>query len=85
MCTARRYRLIDGTKVIQEIDTRTQSTLSTPSGATGRNIAEEVPRSGPEPPSSGHIDIITDLVLCKSTKQTFVASSSRDGAIKIWK
>uniref|UniRef100_A0A1B0CEG3 non-specific serine/threonine protein kinase n=1 Tax=Lutzomyia longipalpis TaxID=7200 RepID=A0A1B0CEG3_LUTLO len=81
--TSYEYRLIDGTKVIQEIDTRTQSTLSAPVGA--RNSSEEVPRSGPEPPAPGHIDIITDLVLCKSTKQTFVASSSRDGAIKIWK
>ncbi|XP_055699019.1 phosphoinositide 3-kinase regulatory subunit 4 [Phlebotomus papatasi] len=79
--TSYEYRLIDGTKVIQEIDTRTQSTLSAHSGAAGL----EVPRSGPEPPASGHIDIITDMVLCKSTKQTFVASSSRDGAIKIWK
>lgn len=46
---------------------------------------EDSPRTGPETPPIGHIDGITDLVLCKNQRQMFIASSSRDGVIKLWK
>lgn len=50
-----------------------------------RSTVEETPKSGPELPATGHHDLITDLVMCKTQKQSFVASSSRDGVIKLWK
>lgn len=77
-------RPIDGTYVIQEIYNGNQQQ---PTGSTGasRGNVEEVPKPGPELPSVGHNDVITDLVLCRTQKQTFVASSSRDGVIKLWK
>lgn len=46
---------------------------------------EQQPRSGPELPQPGHIDVIADMLVCRTAKQTFVASSSRDGVIKLWK
>jgi phosphoinositide-3-kinase, regulatory subunit 4 len=55
------------------------------SNVNTNRINEEPPRSGPEIPAAGHQDMITDMVLCKTQKQTFVASSSRDGVIKLWK
>lgn len=93
-----RLRLIDGTKVINELkvdDAKGPTGGSTAaaggssgssrlSGATSSS-QEDSPRSGPEPPPAGHIDEITDLVLCKNQKQMFIASSSRDGVIKLWK
>lgn len=55
----------------------------TTTGAT--SSLEDSPRTGPETPPVGHIDGITDLVLCKNQRQMFIASSSRDGVIKLWK
>lgn len=91
-------RLIDGTEVLQEIVG--QQSSSSPGGSSGgggggggiggggsgsnRNI-EEPPRSGPELPAAGHHDVITDMVMCKTQKQMFLVSSSRDGVIKLWK
>lgn len=46
---------------------------------------EQQPRSGPEQPAAGHNDVIGDLLVCRTQKQTFVASASRDGVIKLWK
>lgn len=80
-----RSRPIDGTYVIQEIYNGNQQSSSGPPGAASRNNIEEVPKPGPELPSVGHNDVITDLVLCRTQKQTFIASSSRDGVIKLWK
>lgn len=54
-------------------------------GTSSRSNVDEIPKPGPELPSVGHNDVITDLVLCRTQKQTFVASSSRDGVIKLWK
>jgi phosphoinositide-3-kinase, regulatory subunit 4 len=55
-------------------------------GPASTATTNQQPRSsGPEIPAAGHHDMITDLVLCKTQKQTFVASSSRDGVIKLWK
>jgi phosphoinositide-3-kinase, regulatory subunit 4 len=71
--------------VIQEIYNGNQSPLSGSAGASSRINIEETPKIGPELPSAGHNDVITDLVLCRTQKQTFVASSSRDGVIKLWK
>uniref|UniRef100_A0A182P1N3 non-specific serine/threonine protein kinase n=1 Tax=Anopheles epiroticus TaxID=199890 RepID=A0A182P1N3_9DIPT len=42
-------------------------------------------RVGPEMPAHGHNDVISDLLMCRTAKQTFIASSSRDGVIKLWK
>jgi hypothetical protein len=70
--------------VIREIDSGNQS--PTAGGASSRvNLEEKEMKPGPEIPSAGHNDVITDLVLCRTQKQTFVASSSRDGVIKLWK
>lgn len=52
-------------------------------GATSSQ--EDSPKTGPETPPVGHIDGITDLVLCKNQRQMFIASSGRDGVIKLWK
>lgn len=47
--------------------------------------ADESCRYSLETPCTGHHDTITDLLLCKTEKQLFLASSSRDGVIKLWK
>lgn len=81
-------RLIDGTHVIYEVQEATNAAVNTSSGsgsASIRNTEEQQPRSGPELPAPGHNGDITDLLMCKSQKQIFVASSSRDGVIKLWK
>lgn len=46
---------------------------------------EHSPRSGPEMPSPGHNDVVTDLLMCKTQKYPVLVSSSRDGVIKLWK
>lgn len=71
--------------MIQEIYNGNQAPPSGSSAAASRMNVEETQRPGPELPSAGHNDVITDLVLCRTQKQTFVASSSRDGVIKLWK
>lgn len=71
--------------MIQEIYNGNQPPPSGSSGAASRMNVEETQRPGPELPAAGHNDVITDLVLCRTQKQTFVASSSRDGVIKLWK
>lgn len=91
-----RYRLIDGTKVINELrlDEARGSNPGSSAGSSGgasrltggtSSSQEDSPRSGPEQPPAGHIDGITDVVLCKNQRQMFIASSSRDGVIKLWK
>lgn len=78
-------RPIDGTYVIQEIH-NTNQTQPNASGSSSRINSDEFnAKTGPDLPSHSHHDVITDLVLCKTQKQTFVASSSRDGVIKLWK
>ncbi|XP_030749901.1 phosphoinositide 3-kinase regulatory subunit 4 [Sitophilus oryzae] len=69
-----RSRLIDGTDVIYEEASNTRP----------KDKTEEVPRAGPEPPSAGHRDCISDITMCKAS-QCFVITSSRDGVIKVWK
>lgn len=61
--------------MIQELETKTNLPRK----------AEEIPRSAPDMPHPGHNDGITELIMCKTEKQMFVASSSRDGVIKLWK
>lgn len=78
-------RPIDGTYVIQEIYNGNQQPAAGQAGASSRSNVDEIPKPSPESPSVGHNDVITDLVLCRTQKQTFVASSSRDGVIKLWK
>lgn len=68
-------RLIDGTQVIQEVENKPSVTRK----------ADEAPRSAPDMAHPGHHDGITELLMCKTEKQLFVASSSRDGVIKLWK
>ena len=86
-----RSRLIDGTHVIQENDGDNQSpthnvnSVAAAAAASLRANTDENIRTGPPLPASGHNDVITDLVLCKTQKQNFIASSSRDGVIKLWK
>lgn len=69
--------------MIQETYNGTQS--PTHNASAQRGSIDEPIKFGPELPPPGHHDVITDLVLCKTQKQTFVASSSRDGVIKLWK
>lgn len=71
--------------MIQEIYNGNQQNATGSANASSRTNADEIPKPGPELPSVGHNDVITDLVLCRTQKQTFVASSSRDGVIKLWK
>lgn len=71
--------------MIQEIYNANASTNPANGPGSARSSVEETPRAGPELPAVGHHDVITDLVLCRTQKQTFVASSSRDGVIKLWK
>lgn len=71
--------------MIQEIYNGNQQPQAGSAGASSRITAEETPKPGPELPSVGHNDVISDLVLCRTQKQTFIASSSRDGVIKLWK
>jgi phosphoinositide-3-kinase, regulatory subunit 4 len=78
-----RSRPIDGTYVIQEMCNNSQS--PTHNATNARGSIDETIKSGLELPPVGHHDVITDLILCKTQKQTFVASSSRDGVIKLWK
>lgn len=78
-------RPIDGTHVIQEIYNTNPSTLNNSGSSSSRINTEDSLKPGPDLPSPGHNDVITDLVLCRTQKQTFVASSSRDGVIKLWK
>lgn len=76
-------RLVDGTELVQEI---VSSSAKKPSMDDNlKSNIDETPRSGPELPSAGHHDVITDLALCKTLKQTFLVSSSRNGVIKLWK
>lgn len=75
-------RLIDGSQVIEE--------QIIPKNSIGdsqqmRASIEESPRSGPDMPKASHHDAITDLLMCKDKGQIYIASSSRDGVIKLWK
>ncbi|XP_055586304.1 phosphoinositide 3-kinase regulatory subunit 4 [Uranotaenia lowii] len=91
-------RLIDGTRVVSEIHYQNNSGGGVGIGGGGiggansgvpdrgtRTNPEDVPRSGPEMPAPGHHDVISDMLMCRTAKQTFVVSSSRDGVIKLWK
>lgn len=78
---------IDGTRVLIEKQNPILSSTMPSGGASNitRSSEEEQPRSGPDSPAPGHNDMVTDLLMCKTAKQMFVASSSRDGVIKLWK
>lgn len=71
--------------MIQEIYNGNQQPSTGATSAPAQRNVDEIPKPGPELPSVGHNDVITDLVMCRTQKQTFVASSSRDGVIKLWK
>ncbi|KAG4077720.1 hypothetical protein HA402_011149 [Bradysia odoriphaga] len=78
---------IDGTRVLIEKQNPILSSTIASGGASNiaRSSEEEQPRSGPDSPAPGHNDMVTDMLMCKTAKQMFVASSSRDGVIKLWK
>lgn len=83
-------RIIDGTAVLFEINTaknpppeNVQPGVPIPPRQNQQH--EETPRAGPDPPNPGHNDLITNLLFCKTPKQICLASSSRDGVIKLWK
>ncbi|KAL1124298.1 hypothetical protein AAG570_002066, partial [Ranatra chinensis] len=73
-------RQIDGTHVVQEIQSRSQSG----GGRRGPGSGEECPRAGPDQPATGHHNAITDITLCQAT-QCFMVTGARDGVIKVWK
>lgn len=72
-----RCRMIDGTNVVQEVQSKPTTQGKSHSG-------EESPRAGPDPPPSGHHDGVIDLNMCQAT-QCFLLSAARDGVIKVWK
>ncbi|XP_073986579.1 vacuolar protein sorting 15 isoform X1 [Rhodnius prolixus] len=69
-------RLIDGTNVVQEIQTVCRQ--------KGSSI-EESPRAGPDQPATGHHNAITDITMCQGSSQCFMVTGARDGVIKVWK
>lgn len=75
-----RCRMIDGTNVVQEV----QSKLLAPTGFARGATVEECPRAGPDQPPTGHHDGIVDISMCQAS-QCFLMSGSRDGVIKVWK
>lgn len=93
--------MIDGTAVLYEVPGNSSSAAlnargsgNAGAGASGSSASnagsvgsgeEQQPRSGPEQPAAGHNDVIGDLLVCRTQKQIFVASASRDGVIKLWK
>ncbi|EAA06372.6 AGAP000602-PA [Anopheles gambiae str. PEST] len=76
-------RLIDGTK--GKVAERPATMRTHRVAARGGRQPDDDHRVGPEMPAHGHNDVISDLLMCRSAKQTFIASSSRDGVIKLWK
>lgn len=85
-------RLIDGTAVLYEVANNASAAAQNTTGggsSASRGLAigteEQQPRSGPEMPASGHNDGITDMLISRTASQTFIASASRDGVVKLWK
>ncbi|XP_049532071.1 phosphoinositide 3-kinase regulatory subunit 4 [Anopheles darlingi] len=63
-------------------------TATTADGATGADLRRtefDDLRLGTDMPNHGHNDVISDMLMCRTAKQTFIASASRDGVIKLWK
>lgn len=77
--------MIDGTSVIYETRLDTGTNVRSGSSSARFNSDDLGPRSGPNSPAPEHNDAITDLLFCKTSKQSFVVSSGRDGVIKLWK
>lgn len=78
-------RLIDGTRVIYEVQTNNKSNSSSTGMANTMKSDDYSPRSGPEVPLPCHNDVITDILMCRTQKYPVLVSSSRDGVIKLWK
>lgn len=76
-----RSRMIDGTNVVQEMQTKPHTPAT---GVPRSNIVEESPRAGPDQPATGHYDGITDISMCQAG-QCFMLTGARDGVIKVWK
>uniref|UniRef100_A0A2M4B9Q5 non-specific serine/threonine protein kinase n=1 Tax=Anopheles marajoara TaxID=58244 RepID=A0A2M4B9Q5_9DIPT len=63
-------------------------TATTVDGSTGADLRRtefDDLRLGMDTPNHGHNDVISDMLMCRTAKQTFIASASRDGVIKLWK
>ncbi|XP_039281879.1 phosphoinositide 3-kinase regulatory subunit 4 isoform X2 [Nilaparvata lugens] len=78
-----RSRLVDGTNVVQEVQTRAGGGRGGV-GSGGVGGGEEKGKAGPDLPPAGHHDAVTDIALCHAS-QCFMLSGSRDGVIKVWK
>ncbi|XP_050100753.1 phosphoinositide 3-kinase regulatory subunit 4 [Anopheles aquasalis] len=61
------------------------TTVDGSSGADLRRTEFDDLRLGTDMPNQGHNDVISDMLMCRTAKQTFIASASRDGVIKLWK
>lgn len=70
-----RCRLVDGTNVVQEVCTRTTSTVMT---------GDEEPPCATDQPAPGHVGSILDITSCMAS-QCFLVTASCDGIIKVWK
>lgn len=78
-------RLIDGTRVIYEVQTQNKSHAIASGLSNTLKSDDYSPRSGPEMPLPCHNNVVTDLLLCRTQKYPVLVSSGRDGVIKLWK
>ncbi|XP_050537002.1 phosphoinositide 3-kinase regulatory subunit 4 [Daktulosphaira vitifoliae] len=68
-------RLVDGTNVVQEVCTKSNSTVMS---------GDEEPPCATDQPAPGHVGSILDITSCMAS-QCFLVSGSCDGIIKVWK
>lgn len=67
--------MVDGTNVVQEICTKSNSTTMT---------SDEEPPCAIDQPAPGHVGSILDITSCMAS-QYFLVTASCDGIIKVWK
>ncbi|XP_065214852.1 phosphoinositide 3-kinase regulatory subunit 4 isoform X2 [Planococcus citri] len=80
-------RLVDGTRVIEEhcqLSVQKEKSMDNERQGVTMNDTSQL-AAGPELPSSGHRDTITDITMCQTPTQCFLVTSARDGVIKVWK
>lgn len=70
-----RCRLVDGTNVVQEVCTKSNSNVMT---------NDEEPPCATDQPAPGHVGSILDMTSCMAS-QCFLVTASCDGIVKVWK
>lgn len=82
--TLRSDRFIEGSRVVQEYAKKSvQKDKGSDADRSSSDVNEQL-SAGPEQPSAGHRDMITDITMCQAS-QCFLVTSAHDGVIKIWK